>query len=112
MLSILHKAKMSRKEALTNRPDLNINIPAEHRQSSRQSVKSTLVYWHGSKCGYWPLEDGAECPSDHSGDIPIYAYRAWKGRKRRVWICPDSSDEVCYLTRKRFLEHDEEYCHA
>ena len=81
-------------------------------QSVRRLVKPTLVYWHGSGCGYWPLEGGAGCPSDHSDDIPIYDYRGRKGRKRRMWICLESADAVGYLNRQDFLEHDVETCFA
>lgn len=79
--------------------------------NDRQSVKSSLVYWHDG-CGYWPLEYGPGCPGDHSDDIPIYDHRGRQGRKRRVWICEKGEASVCYLTRQDFLDHDEEACYA
>lgn len=69
------------------------------------AVKPVLVYWHCET--YWPLEDGSDCPMDH--DTPIYDDRPRRGRKRLVWMC---HNEVGYLSRRAFLEHDEERCYA
>jgi len=45
-------------------------------------------------------------------DTPIYDDRPRRGRKRRVWICEENEDRVCYFTRADFLAHEEEYCYA
>ena len=75
---------------------------------ARKLVKPTLVYWH-CEC-WWYIEDGPSCPMEH--DTPIYDERPRQGRKRRVWMCKEGEDGIAYLSRKAFLEHDEEYCYG
>ena len=77
----------------------------------RRLVKPILVYWHCKM--WWPLEGGSVCPMEH--DTPIYDERARRGRKRRVWVCWSNSnglEGIAYLSRKVFLEHNEEDCYA
>ena len=73
----------------------------------RADTKPTLVYWHQSCEGWWPLTDGPRCPFD---DSHFYDSRARKGRKRLMWICEAGSGESAYLSRRDYLEHDEEWC--
>jgi len=69
----------------------------------RKQVKPTLVYWH-CDC-WWPLVDGPGCPMEHDDGCH-------NGRKRLVYICNDGEGGIAYLTRKDFLEHDEEHCYV
>ena len=68
----------------------------------RRTIPSRLVYSHCNV--WWDLDEGSVCPMEH--DNPLA-----RGRKRRIWICPDSEDSVSYLSRKEFLEH-EDPCYA
>lgn len=79
--------------------------------ANREDVKPTLVYWHGDPCStYWPITDGPGCPYDH--DEPIYDLRGRRGRKRLMWICPQSAEEFGFLSRQEFLEHEEGTCYV
>ena len=70
---------------------------------ARLKVVPMLVYWHCNT--WWPLGHGPECPMVHDD-------RPRRGRKRRGWICYDCEGGILYLSRKGFLEHDEESCYA
>ena len=96
-LVVLQKRRLLRK--------LLAGKKGEAMNLSRRSVKPTLVYWH---CGcWWQLELGSSCPMEHDGHRET-------ARKRRAWICYANPAEggIAYLSRQRFLDHNEEDCYA
>lgn len=83
-------------------------MPEFDLHAARLETPSVLVYWHCDS--WWSIEDGPVCPMEH--DTPIYDDRPRNGRVRRVWMCDKGEGEIAYLSRRAFLEHDEESCYA